>query len=419
MCLLQIFLHLASIIAYMRMTKWEDKSKMLYKPFHERKLSWLGMGNMRLPKLEGQGEAIDERSARQLIEYAYENGINYFDTAYRYHAGASEPFVGEVLKQYPRDSWYLATKMPGHMMAYNDGEFAFTGMLEHVQGLTPSQIFEQQLERCGVDYFDFYLLHNVCETAFEFYTDARIRVVEYLQEQQKAGRIRYLGFSAHGSPENIEQFLQVYPNVFSFAQIQLNYLDWTLQQAKEKYEVLTSHGIPVIAMEPCRGGRLADLGEDANAILRKARPDHSVARWAFRFLQSLPNVQIVLSGMSTLEQLQENIEIFSKADPTNENENTVLQQVAEQFLDSVPCTACRYCTEGCPQGLDIPKLIALYNQSKHDPPFLMRFAMDAMPQAALPAACVLCGSCAKVCPQAIAIPDIMETFSKTMAGWNM
>lgn len=394
---------------------------MQYKPFQEMNLSRLGLGNMRLPKTPGKGEAIDEASAREIVEYAYEHGVNYFDTAFRYHGGESEPFVGKVLSQYPRESFHLATKMPGHMMEYKDGKFAFTGLLSERPGMSPTEIFERQLENCRVDYFDFYLLHNVCETAYGFYTDEEIGVVEYLMAQKKAGRIRHLGFSAHGRADTIDKFLNEKKGCFEFAQIQLNYLDWTLQDAKGKYDVLTKHGLPVIVMEPVRGGRLADLGSGANALLLAARPEDSIAKWAFRFLQSLPNVQLALSGMSTMEQVKENIETFSKEEPTTAEENALLEKVVEGLINMVPCTGCRYCTEDCPVGLDIPKLINMYNESRFSGASTLNFTLGAMEKEQRPGACIACGACARVCPQSIDIPDVMircdEALSK-IAGWK-
>jgi len=385
---------------------------MIYKQFKDMNLSWLGMGNMRLPT-QGQRGPIDEEKARKIIEYAYENGVNYFDTAYRYHDGESESFVGKVLSQYPRESWYLATKMPGHMMNYENGKLGFQGYLQGHTVTSIAQIFEEQLEKCGVDYFDFYLLHNLCETSYDFYTDEDLAVVEYLLEQKKAGHIRHLGFSAHGRAETIDNFLN-WKDCFEFVQIQLNYMDWTLQEAGKKYEVITKHGIPVVVMEPCRGGRLASLNEKADAMLKEARPDDSIASWAFRYLQSLPNVSVVLSGMTTMEQLQENIQIFSIDDPVTENEKKVLDKAMETMVDMVPCTACRYCCEGCPQGLDIPKLISMYNETRFEFPFTLSFTLGAMKEEELPGACLACGACNQLCPQGIDIPNAMKNFADAL-----
>lgn len=386
---------------------------MIVKPFQDLMLSQLGMGNMRLPTAHERGP-IDESKAREIIEYAYEHGINYFDTAYMYHGGESERLVGKVLKQYPRETWHLATKMPGHMMNYRNGRLEFMGYMAGSGITSPADIFEEQLIKCGVDYFDFYLLHNLCETAYDFYTDEDLRVVEYLLGQKKAGRIRHLGFSAHGRAETIDKFLNLW-DCFEFVQIQLNYLDWTLQDAGRKYEVITNHGIPVIVKEPVRGGKLANLNEKANAMLKSARPNDSIASWAFRFLQSLPNVQVVLSGMTTMEQLKENIETFSKPDPVTDGEKELLRQAVGTMVNMVPCTACRYCCDGCPQGLDIPKLISLHNEKSFDDPFVLKFTMDAMGETELPSACLACGACTQLCPQGIAIPDIMHRFAEAIA----
>jgi predicted aldo/keto reductase-like oxidoreductase len=389
---------------------------MIYKPFHELNISTLGMGNMRLPTV-GERGPIDEAKARAIIEYAYEHGVNYFDTAYRYHNGESETFVGKVLNQYPRESWHLATKMPGHMMHYSNGRLEFAGYLSDLKPTSLADIFEEQLEKCGVGYFDFYLLHNLCETAYDFYTDEDLGVVEYLLAQKEAGRIRHLGFSAHARAETIDNFLN-WKDGFEFVQIQLNYLDWTLQDAKRKYEVITSHGIPVITMESCRGGRLASLNEKAEAILKKARPNDSVVSWAFRFLQSLPNVQVVLSGMTTMEHIVENVKLFSEPDPTTEEEKELLWQVVDTMVNLVPCTACRYCCDVCPQGLDIPKLISMYNEASFGSAFTLRFTLDAMTEAELPSVCLACGECKQVCPQGIDIPDVLKKFVEVIEAMS-
>ncbi len=386
---------------------------MIYKPFQELQLSTLGMGNMRLPTVQNKREAIDEEKARQIIAYAYEHGVNYFDTAYRYHGGASEAFVGKVLRQYPRKSWYLASKMPGHMMQARNGKIVPVGYLQGESILSIAAIFEEQLEKCGVDYFDFYLLHNLCETSLGFYTDEDIGVVEYLLEQKRAGRIRHLGFSAHGRADTIERFLN-WKDCFEFVQIQLNYMDWFLQDAKRKYEVVTARGIPVIVMEPVRGGRLQSLSPEADALLKEARPQDSIVSWAFRFLQSLPNVQVVLSGMSAMEQIEENVGLFSKPDPLSDAEKELLFKAMADIVRLVPCTACRYCCEGCPQGLDIPKLISMYNEASNEAAGSMRFTLDAMKKEELPSACLACGACTQLCPQGIDVPGVMKRYAQLL-----
>jgi predicted aldo/keto reductase-like oxidoreductase len=300
-------------------------------------------------------------------------------------------------------------------MRFRDGRLEMVGYLTGLTIGSPADIFEEQLEKCGVDYFDFYLLHNLCETAYDFYTDEELGVVEYLLAQKKAGRIRHLGFSAHARAETIDKFLN-WKDCFEFVQIQLNYLDWTLQDAKRKYEVITDHGIPVIVMEGVRGGRLASLNEKAEAMLKKARPNDSIASWAFRFLQSLPNVQVVLSGMSTMEQIVENVKLFSEPDPTTEEEKELLQQAVATMVNLVPCTACRYCCDVCSQDLDIPKLISMYNEASFGRAFTLRFTLGAMTEAELPSACLACGECKALCPQDIDIPDIIKRFAETIAN---
>jgi uncharacterized protein len=386
---------------------------MIYKPFGQLHLSALGMGNMRLPARDGKGN-IDEGKARRIIEYTYEHGVNYFDTAYRYHNGESETFVGKVLKQYPRDSWYLASKMPGHMLQAVDGKILPVGYLQGEVIGSVEEIFEDQLKRCGVEYFDFYLLHNVCETAFDFYTDKDIRVVEYLLKQKAAGRIRHLGFSAHARAETIARFLNVY-DCFEFVQLQINTMDWVLQDAKRKYELAVSRGLPVIVMEPCRGGRLANLTPEAAALLKQARPLDTPASWAFRFVKGLPGVLLTLSGMTTMEQAEENVRLFSLEDPLTANEGRLLEKATALMMNVVPCTGCRYCCEGCPRGLDIPKLITMYNEASNGASFSLKFTLGAMTPDELPAACIACGACRQVCPQEINIPDVMERYAKMLA----
>lgn len=387
---------------------------MIYRPFKELNLSMLGMGNMRLPTA-GERGPIDENKAREIIEYAFEHGVNYFDTAFRYHNGESERFLGEVMQQYPRDKWHLATKMPGHMMEYRDGKYSFTGLMAGWADMTPREIFQQQLEKCRVDYFDFYLLHNLCETAYGFYTDEDLGVVEYLLSEKRAGRIRHLGFSAHGRAETIDRFLN-WSDAFEFAQIQLNYLDWVLQDAGRKYDVLRKHGIPTIAMEPVRGGKLAALSGSATAVLRGLRPEDSVASWAMRFLMTLPDVVVVLSGMTTLEQLKDNLKTFERLDPLTGEEFALIQGFAREIADVVPCTGCRYCVEECPQGLEIPKLISMYNEMRYDKASLLQFTLGAMRAEEMPSACVSCGACARICPQGIAISNILKEFALLLSG---
>lgn len=382
---------------------------MIYKAFQGQNISQLGMGNMRLPTNESG--TIDPIKAREIIEYAYTHGVNYFDTAFRYHNGESESFVGSVLKQYPRDSFLLASKMPGHMMSYENGKLGFKGYLSNFKVDSIAEIFEEQLQKCQVDYFDFYLLHNVCETSYDFYTNEELGVVRYLLEQKKAGRIRHLGFSSHGRPETIEKFIEHY-DCFEFCQIQLNYLDATLQDAKKKYDILTAHNIPVLVMEPVRGGKLANLSEAHTARLKASRPTESVAAWAFRYLQGLPNVQIVLSGMTTLEQLQDNLKTFESSAPLSAAEQDILDSIVTDLLQMVPCTACRYCCEDCPQGLNIPKLISMYNELSNGS-YVVSYNRRGTEDED-PSRCIRCGACQNICPQGIRVPEVMEKLTELL-----
>ena len=386
---------------------------MEYFKFHEWELSRLGLGCMRLPT-KGERGPVDEEQAIALIRYAYENGINYFDTAYRYHEGESELVTGKALSVYPRESYHLVSKFPGHMLIKTeDGRLAFTGFPgKKVYFASPAEVFETQLKKCGVEYFDIYHLHNVNEGSIDFYTDPSVGVVDYLVEQKKAGRIKHLGFTAHGRADTIARLLDRFPGVFEAVQIQINYLDWTLQDAKSKYRVITEHGIPVISMESIRGGALARLPEKGAAILKAAQPETTQAAWALRWLMTLPNLKIILSGMSDMAQLKENLAIFNDPKPLSEEEKKIVESVVDSMVDRVPCTACRYCTEGCPMGLNIPGLISMYNEAQFGSNFSIARTLQSMREEELPAACVGCGACAAVCPQGIDIPAVMQKAAK-------
>lgn len=371
---------------------------MNYHEFQGKKLSGLGFGTMRLPA--NPDGTIDEAQVGEMTAYAISHGVNYFDTAYPYHGGESERVIGRVLQAYPRESFYLATKYPGHQIS---------------SSYDPAAIFEEQLEKCGVEYFDFYLLHNVYENSLKTYLDPRWGIMEYFREQKRLGRIKHLGFSCHAQTEGLKAFLDVCGEDMEFCQIQLNYLDWTLQDAKAKYELLTERHIPVWVMEPVRGGRLAKLDDTAEKILKTLRPDESIAAWAFRFLQGLPNVKMVLSGMSNMAQMQDNVNTFSEQRPLSDEEYRMLLDIAESMKDSIPCTACRYCCDGCPMGLNIPNLLSTYNEIRFSPAINVAMRIEALPEEKRPSACIGCGKCAKICPQGIDIPGAMKGFSQALS----
>ncbi len=371
---------------------------MTYREFQGKKLSALGLGCMRLPHLDTYNE-VDIPAVKDMVAYAMEKGVNYYDTAWGYHGGHSEPAMGEVLSAYPRDSFYLATKFPG----YDLSNFGKAG-----------EIFEQQLARCRVEYFDFYLIHNVCEMNIEHYLDSKYDTFDYLLEQKQNGRIRHLGFSVHGNLETTKRFLDAYGECMEFCQIQLNWLDYDFQNAKAKLELLRERGIPVWVMEPLRGGSLCKLAPEHEETLRELRPDHTTTEWAFRFLQTIPEVTVTLSGMSNFEQLQQNIQTFEEDKPLTAEEISVLLSIGKDMTSkkTLPCTACRYCTTHCPQELDIPRLIELYNEYTYsDGGFIAPMVIGTFQDSKKPSACIGCRACEAVCPQQIAISDMMADFA--------
>ena len=360
---------------------------MIYRDFQGEKLSMLGFGTMRLPLLPGGGEAdIDQAQVDKMTDYAIEHGVNYFDTAYPYHGSCSEIAIGRALARHPRDKFNLADKYPGHQI------------YDKSKAPDPAAVFADQLKKCGVEYFDFYLMHNVSEPSIKYYLDGELGIVDFFVRQKELGKIRHLGFSSHGSVENTKQFLDACGEHMEFCQIQLNYLDWSLQDAEGKYKLLTERGIPVWVMEPVRGGKLAKLDECDEALLRSMHPDYSTAAWGFRWLQGLSNVTMVLSGMSSFEQMVDNVKNFDELRPLSAEECNVLYGIADKLKNTVPCTGCRYCCKGCPQGLDIPMLLNLYNDLKLASSVNVIMRADALPEVKRPEACIGCGRGASLCP---------------------
>lgn len=365
---------------------------MQYKNFKDNiSISRLGMGAMRLPVVgEDQGN-IDYDKAKEIIDYAYKNGINYYDTAYIYHNQKSEEFLGKALKEYPRESFYVADKF--NLQAQPDC----------------AKQFQEQLDRLQMEYIDFYLMHGIQDPWIEEFFNSG--AIAYFDEKKKEGKIRNLGFSFHGSPDNLRRLLKAYQ--WDFVQIQLNYFDWYYGEAKVLYEILEEAGIPIMVMEPVRGGRLASLTPEAEKVLKDAEPDASISSWALRWVMSRPQVQVVLSGMSNMEQIQDNVRTFSEKGELSDEEDALLKKAAEIFRPTVavPCTACRYCCPECPQGLDIPKILALYNDIKMGEVWRASFA-NALPEGKRPEDCIGCGSCTSHCPQSIDVPSIMQEFAK-------
>ena len=366
---------------------------MIYKNFCGNRVSALGMGCMRFPTKDN---AIDEAAVAEMFDYAIKSGVNYFDTAWGYHGGESETVTGRVLSKYPRESYYLATKFPGYDV----------NNMSKVE-----EIFARQLEKTGAGYFDYYLIHNVCEKNIEEYLDPKFGIMDYILKQKEAGIIRHLGFSVHGNADTFTRFMDAYGEHMEFCQIQLNWIDWDFQNAKYKVEYLNERNIPIIVMEPLRGGKLATLDDEDAAKLKALRPDATVPEWSFRYAQSVPGVAVTLSGMSNLEQLTENISTFAEEKPLNDTEMDTLIGIGKKMVGCVPCTACRYCVDHCPQELDIPTLLNLYNEQVFTGGgFIVPMTLSKLPDDKKPAACIGCRSCEAVCPQVIKISEVLADF---------
>ena len=361
---------------------------MIYKPFQDISLSRLGMGNMRLPALRpGDPKSpIDWPAAHEILKLAMESGINYYDTAYVYQGGESERCLGEGMKQFPRDSFYLATK---YNVAANPDY---------------REVFATQLERLQTDHIDFYLLHCLMDSRIDDYLNNGC--IDYFLDLKAQGKIRYLGFSSHASPATLRRFADHHQ--WDFAQLQINYFDWNYSTTKEEYDILDERNIPIMVMEPVRGGRLAQLTPDAEKLLKDAHPDWSIASWAMRFVRTLPRVQVILSGMSTLDQVRDNAATFSDPGTLSQEDMAILMKACDLFHTQlqVPCTGCRYCCDDCPMQINIPEYLKVYNAWKIGEGGI-RQDLDEVESQGKFESCIGCGSCTGHCPQNIAIPEIM------------
>ena len=376
---------------------------MLHNQFQDLQLSALGFGAMRLPLLPDGSGTIDQVELDRMVDAAMAAGANYYDTAHPYHDGKSEGAIGRSLARYPRETWHLADKFPGHQNVHG------------VKELQPAEVFEEQLKRCGVDYFDFYLLHNVNEQSMAYYCNPEKHCLDYFLEQKAKGRIRHLGFSCHAGPEALQEFVDGYGKDLEFCQIQLNYVDWKLQNAEKKVEILRKAGLPIWVMEPVRGGKLASFAEETEAEMHALRPDESCAAWAFRWLQSVPKPTMILSGMSNLQQMKDNLKTFSAEKPLNVAELEVLEKITKDMQGKIPCTGCRYCCAGCPVGLNIPMILSMANELQVSSSMNLMMRYSALGDGKRAADCIACGQCREACPQKIDVPAEMAKFAERIS----
>ena len=366
----------------------------------------LGMGMMRLPTLdENDVKSIDYEHVNQMVDRYMDAGFNHFDTAYIYHEGLGEiAFKKCVVERYPRESFKIATKLP---------LFVIT---EEAQ-LEP--IFAEQLENCGVDYFDYYMLHNVSgftETAWK-----NVDLYSFIQKKKEEGYIKHIGLSTHGDAEFLEGILLEHHGL-EFVLLQINYLDWEDEsiESRKCLEVAKKYDKPVMIMEPYKGGFLADVPEEAEKIMKEYNPDRSVVSWAMRFVANL-DACVVLTGASSLEQLENNINEFKNADSLNDEELKILEEVS-QIINSnitVDCTKCRYCVESCPEEIDIARLFDLYNKHKlldteewtQQGNAYLNYSK--LPGVGIASDCIECDTCVEECPQKINIPEVLKDVAKT------
>lgn len=372
----------------------------------------MGFGLMRLPQTDkDKPETINQDQVNKMIELFLEKGYTYFDTAYPYHNGKSEIALKEALKNHHRESYIVADKLP---------IFAITKE-EEVE-----PIFKEQLERCGVEYFDYYLLHNISPFSEAGYID--VDSYKFLKQQKDAGKIKKLGFSSHGDAKYIEKYLQKYPDM-DFIQLQINYLDWESQtiESKKCYEVAKKHDLEVIVMEPLKGGFLANIPEDANDLIKKFNPTLTPVELALRFVANLDNVFMVLCGVSSYKQMEENIEIFENMQPLSKEELDLIKQVSELINSKiiVPCTKCNYCINECPVNINIPYVFDLYNSEKllNEDGFTtyqVTYINYMKNKKNGPAsACIDCGKCVEKCPQQINIPQVMKDVVESLENKPM
>ena len=366
----------------------KSENQVAKRKYRDIEVPLLALGCMRLPM---RNDEIDQQELDRMVDYCMEHGANYFDTAYMYVDSKSEFAIGKSLKRYKREDFILADKSPIYKMKTR----------EDVR-----KIFEEQLKKCQVEYFDFYMCHNINKNTVDTYRN--VAMYDELVKLKKEGKIKYLGFSFHGTPDILREVVKEHK--WDFAQLQINYLDWDVVKAKEQYDIVQAEGIPVTVMEPLRGGGLVNLSDKALAKLKEHYPDTTPASFGLRWAASRKNVVTVLSGMSNLQQVKENIQTFIDYKEMTEDEIKVADEISKiiQSQGEINCTACKYCMEVCPRGINIPAAFALYNQykvSKSKMSFTMYY--DTLSEAEQPDACIKCGLCSKNCPQNLDIPALL------------
>ena len=362
----------------------------------------LGFGLMRMPKLDPHDASkVDVEQVKQMVDLFMERGFTYFDTAWMYHSFASENVVKEVLtSRYPRESFTLATKLHNEFFDSLEGR---------------DKVFNAQLEKTGAGYFDYYLLHGIEASSYPHYE--KYDCFQWLLDKKAQGLVRHVGFSYHDNAELLDEILTKHPEM-EFVQLQINYLDWESHwiQSRACYEVAERHGKPVIVMEPIKGGTLAKVPEQAEARFRELDASKSVASWAIRFVASLPNVMCVLSGMSSLEQMQDNLSYMDDFQPLTEEELEACLKAGELIMEqtAIACTACHYCTDGCPMHICIPEYFSLYNEDMRDDLEHKGWTINFTNYNKLAqnhgraSECVQCGQCEEMCPQHLPIVDTLE-----------
>ena len=355
---------------------------------------------MRLPLTDADDvRSIDRGQLEKMVDYFIEHGFTYFDTAYMYHDYTSEEALrGALVERHPRDSFTVATKLP-LMLLENEGD--------------QERIFEEQLKKCGVEYFDYYLLHNVNANSID--KVEKFDSFGFVRKLKEQGRVRHIGFSFHDGAEMLDRLLAEHPEM-EFVQLQVNYLDWDNEgiQSRKCLETARRRGKPVVVMEPVKGGSLVEIPDEAKAMFAECAPDMSPASWAVRFAAGQEGVALVLSGMSSFEQLADNVSYMEDFKPLTERELEVLERAKAVIAaaKAVPCTACRYCVDGCPVEIPIPEYFALYNAHKQTKKGIFDiqtlYYKNMTKRRAKASACVSCGQCERACPQHIKVIDRLK-----------